>query len=71
MSDKPTPVKRARGLRQNVTGAEKLLWANLRNRKFYRLKFLRQHPIIYEICNNQPLYLVPDFYCAEKRSIDR
>jgi len=52
-----------------MTSAERLLWLNLRNRKFYGLKFLRQHPIIYEIYNNKPLYFIPDFYCAEKEVI--
>jgi len=69
MSDNPTPVKRARELRRNMTGAEKLLWANLRNRKFFNLKFLRQHPIIYQVIQNEPRYYVADFYCAEKSLI--
>lgn len=69
MSDIPTPVKRARELRQNMTIAEKLLWSNLRNRKFHRLKFLRQHPILYELYQNKPLYFIADFYCAEKKLV--
>jgi very-short-patch-repair endonuclease len=69
MSDKPAPVKRARELRQRMTVEEKLLWERLRNRKFHDLKFLRQHPIVYEIINNEPLYFVVDFYCAEKRLV--
>jgi leucyl-tRNA synthetase len=69
MSDRPTPVKRARELRQNMTDAEKLLWINLRNRRFHQLKFLRQHPIIYDMTNNKPLYFIADFYCAEKKLV--
>ena len=69
MSDRPTPVKRARELRQRMTDAESLLWINLRNRKFHGLKFLRQHPIIYDTYNNKPLYFIADFYCAEKKLI--
>ena len=69
MSDRPTPVSRARELRSNSTGAEKLLWANLRNRRFCNLKFLRQHPFIYQVINNRPYYFIADFYCAEKKLI--
>lgn len=69
MSDSPTPVKRARELRQDMTEAEKLLWLNLRNRRFFNLKFLRQHPIIYEVFKNKPLYFIADFYCAEKKLV--
>ena len=69
MSDRPTPIKRARELRQRMTDAESLLWINLRNRKFHGLKFLRQHPIIYDIYSDKPLYFIADFYCAEKKLI--
>jgi len=69
MSDRPTPVKRARELRQKMTDAESLLWINLRNRKFHGLKFLRQHPIVYDMHNNKPLYFIADFYCAERKLI--
>jgi very-short-patch-repair endonuclease/ribosomal protein S18 acetylase RimI-like enzyme len=47
----------AKGLRQDLTSAEKLLWDNLRNRKVDNLKFRRQHPIGKYIA---------DFYCHEK-----
>ena len=33
------------------------------------LKFLRQHPIIYDRIGTKPLYFIPDFYCAEKKLI--
>ena len=69
MGDRPTPVKRARELRQNSTEAENLLWLNLRNRRFLNLKFLRQHPIIYQMFQNRPLYFIADFYCAEKKLV--
>lgn len=69
MSDNHTPISRARKLRQEMTPEEKLLWAKLRNRKFKGLKFLRQHPIIYDTINNRPKYFIPDFYCAEKKLI--
>ena len=69
MSDSPTPVKRARTLRQNATSSEKLLWLNLRDRRLLDLKFLRQHPIIYEVFKNKPLYFIADFYCSEKKLV--
>ncbi|MFA5327283.1 MAG: endonuclease domain-containing protein [Prolixibacteraceae bacterium] len=66
MSDLKTPVNRARELRKKMTKAESLLWQKLRNRKFLNLKFLRQHPIIYQVIDNEPRYFIADFYCAEK-----
>ena len=69
MSDDPTPVSRARELRQNMTEAEKALWQELRNRKFLKLKFLRQHPIIYQVIDNKPRYFIADFICYEKKLV--
>jgi len=69
MDDKPTPISRARNLRQNMTGEERLLWLNLRDRKFMGLKFLRQRPFVYQVINNEPRFFVADFYCDEKKLI--
>ncbi len=69
MEDFPSPIDRARKLRQNMTPEERLLWANFRNRRFKGLKFLRQHPIVYEIINNKRLFFIADFYCAEKKLV--
>ncbi|MCY1722603.1 endonuclease domain-containing protein [Prolixibacteraceae bacterium Z1-6] len=69
MTYKPTPTERARVLRKNMTEEEKRLWEKLRARRFHGLKFLRQHPITYEIVKNERRYYVPDFYCAEKKVI--
>lgn len=69
MSKLPTSIKRARELRQNMTGAEHLLWLNLRGRRLLNLKFLRQHPIIYQVSHNRPFYFIADFYCAEKKLV--
>ncbi len=52
-----------------MTEEERFLWEKLRNRKFHDLKFLRQHPIVYENVNNEALYFIADFYCAEKRLV--
>ena len=62
-------IRFARELRKNQTPAEKLLWANLRNRKLNGYKFLRQHPIPYLGYNNRHNYFIPDFYCAEKNLV--
>ena len=56
----PVTVGKARGLRRHLTPAEKKLWDCLRNRKFRRLKFRRQHPI--------DRYIV-DFICIEKKLV--
>src|SRR6187397_2582670 len=49
-----------RDLRQESTEAEKLLWAELRNRKLNGLKFRRQHPLD---------KFIVDFYCNEKKLV--
>jgi very-short-patch-repair endonuclease len=46
--------QRRRELRRNQTEAEKTLWAHLRNRQFYGMKFFRQYSV-------GPYIL--DFYC--------
>ena len=50
----PTLKQRRRELRRNQTDAEKILWAHLRNKQFYGMKFFRQNSI-------GPYIL--DFYC--------
>ena len=50
----PTLKKRRRELRRNQTEAEKMVWARLRNKQFYGMKFFRQYSI-------GPYIL--DFYC--------
>lgn len=69
MSDSSTEVKRARQRRRNMTQAEKLLWKKLRNRNLLNLKFLRQHPVIYQTAGNRPYYFIADFFCAEKNLV--
>ncbi len=51
-------LKRARRLRQSLTGPEVGLWVHLRGRQLGGFRFRRQHPI-------GPYIL--DFYCAEAR----
>ncbi|NWG03956.1 MAG: endonuclease domain-containing protein [Syntrophaceae bacterium] len=50
----PALKQRRRELRRNQTDVEKALWAHLRNKQFYGMKFFRQYSI-------GPYIL--DFYC--------
>ncbi|MFO0330992.1 MAG: NTP transferase domain-containing protein [Bacteroidota bacterium] len=59
----------ARELRKSQTPTEKLLWANLRNRKLEGYKFLRQHPIPFNYSGEQEQFYIADFYCAEKKLV--
>ena len=52
-----------------MTEEEEILWEKLRNRRFFNLKFLRQHPVIYDKFYSEPLFYIADFYCAEERII--
>jgi len=38
-------IERARELRKRITGAERLLWSELRGKKIEGLRFRRQHPL--------------------------
>jgi very-short-patch-repair endonuclease len=57
-----------RQLRKRQTSAEKLLWDELRNRKFHGQKFFRQHPIFFEYCR-QKVFFIADFYCRESHLV--
>ena len=59
---------RCRELRKDSTPAEKKLWHELRNRKLSGWKFLRQHPIFYDL-NGKESFFIVDFYCHEKKLI--
>ena len=47
---------KARILRNNMTLPEKIMWDELKNRRLFKVRFRRQHPI--------DLFIV-DFYCHE------
>ena len=51
----------ARDLRKNQTTAEKILWKHLRKRRMKGARFLRQHPLRFEI-DGQNHFFIPDFY---------
>jgi very-short-patch-repair endonuclease len=59
----------ARTLRKEQTSEEKKLWKHLRNRQLDGLKFLRQHPVIYDEGENRRSFYVVDFYCAEYKLV--
>lgn len=58
----------SRQLRKNMTVSERILWSELRNRKFLGKKFLRQHPIFCDY-ETKPTFFVADFYCHEHRLV--
>jgi len=50
----------AKGLRKNMTLAELILWKKLKDRKLFKVKFRRQHPID---------IFIADFYCHEYKLV--
>ncbi len=60
--------KTARLLRKNQTKSEAIIWQTVRNRKLCGKKFLRQHPILFEM-DGRKRFFVADFYCHEKRLV--
>lgn len=57
-----------RELRKNSTEAEEILWQNLRNRKLEGRKFLRQHPLYYDLIGRESFFIA-DFYCHEEKLV--
>jgi very-short-patch-repair endonuclease len=55
---KPEIFKLAGALRHNMTSQEKILWAQLRNRKLLGFKFRPQHPF---------KDIILDFFCFKER----
>ncbi|MDX1590705.1 MAG: endonuclease domain-containing protein [Balneolaceae bacterium] len=69
MNSRRKIIELARELRKNSTKAEKLLWAELRNRRLNGVKFLRQHPLIYENDRGKLYFFIPDFYSSEYKLV--
>ena len=57
-----------RELRKNQTEAECLLWEQLRGRKLFGKKFVRQYPFTFEYFGHKR-YFVADFFCHEHKLI--
>jgi very-short-patch-repair endonuclease len=55
--------------RKNPTEAELKLWKFIRNKKLSGRRFLRQHPVIYQIIENDCFFFIPDFYCDKEKLI--
>ncbi len=55
--------------RKNPTEAELKLWKFIRNKKLLGRRFLRQHPVIYQIIENDCFFFIPDFYCDKEKLI--
>ncbi len=57
-----------RDLRKRSTEAEQVLWEVLRNRKLINKKFLRQHPLFYDLTGKESFF-ISDFYCHEAKLV--
>jgi len=57
-----------RKLRKNQTKSESMFCQAVRNRKLRGKKFLRQHPICFEL-DSRRRFFVADFYCHEERLV--
>ena len=60
--------KLCRELRVNQTESEEILWDRIRNRQLLGKKFLRQHPIFYDLKGRETFYIT-DFYCHELKLV--
>lgn len=65
----PFITELCRELRQKETPAEKLLWAQLRNRRLFQHKFLRQYPIRVISAHGLTACYIPDFYCHKAKLV--
>lgn len=60
--------KLCRELRVNQTQSEEIIWDRIRNRRLLGKKFLRQHPIFYDI-KGRETFCITDFYCHELKLV--
>lgn len=59
----------ARELRKHQTNAEERVWQIVRGKRICGAKFLRQHPIIYEMIQYDYHFFVADFYCDKHKLV--
>ena len=57
-----------RELRKHSTNSERILWNELRNRKFDNKKFYRQYPLFFDYLGKETFFIA-DFYCYEERIV--
>mgnify|MGYP002066625411 CR=1 FL=1 len=60
--------KLCRELRLNQTESEKIIWGGIRNRQLLSKKFLRRHPIFFDLTGKETFYIA-DFYCHELKLV--
>jgi len=65
----PIHYEFSRRLRKESTPEESRIWELLRNRKFHKLKFTRQYPILISNKIEQKIFFIADFYCASLKLI--
>jgi very-short-patch-repair endonuclease len=67
---KYSEVKRfASRMRRRPTSSEERMWDALKHRNFEGIKFLRQHPLMYDRIGNDVRYFIPDFYCPSLKLV--
>lgn len=57
-----------RDLRKHSTDSERVLWNELRNRKFDNKKFYRQYPLFFDYLGKETFFIA-DFYCHEEKLV--
>ena len=57
-----------RDLRKRQTNAEKILWQDVRNRRFCGIKFYRQIPIFHDLTGRETFFIA-DFFCYEAKLV--
>jgi len=55
--------------RRNPTKAEQELWLYIKGKQLKGRKFLRQHPIVYQVNKWECFFFIPDFYCVSERLV--
>jgi len=61
--------ERVRKMRRNPTPPKYTLWQNLKGKKLFGFRFLRQHLIVYQVIGQECFYYVADFYCYRARLV--
>lgn len=57
-----------RNLRSSQTDSEAIIWEIVRDRKLLGKKFLRQHPVFFDLLSKETFYIC-DFYCHELKLV--
>jgi len=45
------------------------LWRYLKGKQLKGRKFLRQHPIVYQVNKRECFFFIPDFYCVDEHLV--